>query len=168
MKVSRRSFLGISAAALAGLIPAHTLAQEDAPELEQVTVSDGYTEIPERGDLLKYRGDDPVNDLRRNPADMEGVAVEVSGTILKRWVADEGKGFRSGYEDDVYRTVVWVTLSSLDKGVLLSNDDLSELEGSRTYRALVTFAGEYTLVANSTRYELPALQVISIEPGGAR
>lgn len=161
---SRRKF--IFGSAFAALAPLLGSAQaRDLPELTPVRVGE-YTEIPDPDTLEPYRGEDVFDDLRNNHSAMEGVLFDVSGTIRHRWIAREGQGYETGYEGDIFRSLVWVESDTGHKAFLASNTDLAVLEDSRTFSATGSYGGIYEFSLGGI-WEVPLILVNEINPGGS-
>lgn len=161
--VNRRSFVG-TALVLSSFPKGNIIAQaRDLPELEPERTRE-YTEIPDAADFPSYDGEDADSIVRITPSELEGMSFTVRGTIRHRWVAEEGYGYPAGYEGDVYRSLIWVTMDGGGwDAFLAANDDLSSIEDLRTFAALGVYGGIYEFRLGGI-WEVPLILVSQIGP----
>lgn len=162
MAPTRRQFAALGGAA--ALLPVVGMAQSRAlPEITSVP-TDVYTEIPGAHDLLVYSGENPHRDLWHAPSSIEGQALPISGTIRHRWVAPENYGFETGYEGDVFRSLIWVTLDGNLDAFLAANSDLAGVKGARTFVGTGSYGGIFDFRLGGIR-EVPLVLVVELNSG---
>lgn len=156
----RRCVAGMVAGAL---VPSLVAGQaRDLPELQEVRV-DEYTTIP-AGNIDTYDGEQVEDVLNNTPTELEGLAFTVRGTIRHRWVAKEGWGYVAGYEGEVFRTLIWVTLDTSNRDAFLAlNESPTTIEGSKTFRATGTYGGIFEFRLGGI-WEVPLILVNELGP----
>jgi hypothetical protein len=154
--MNRRRFVLANAGMAALIIRGNAYAQ--AVELELVDMPSPSPSATPSDELEGNRRDlydGPVEDLWNHPWEIGDKLVEVGATIVQRFIAAQGKGYRLGVDGLVFPSVIYAKHGFQTMLFIGFNTDLSELAGARTLKVIGTYGG--VQLNTDSRWEDPIL-----------